>query len=402
MTVLSPARPESRPAARGVRIDERRVRGVVALLVLLAQVVGAVGLAWDIQWHISVGRDTFLTPPHILLYTSVTLIGLLCLALVLFDTWRARYGAGVDDANSVRVFGLFRAPVGFVLAGFGALTTALAAPLDNYWHELYGVDVALWAPFHTMGSLGGFIGLLGMLYAWSSLLASGPRPRSWRLRRPAWGVLGTLMLLVGTATVQARPALATSPMLTLGSVKIALYPVLLALFVPWLLVVARRVTGSVWAPLLTVGMWAAFTLSLSVVVPWLVEAGAAAEGLPLRGQGVGAGLALLTALLVVGLGLVGALATALLRGWSLGRALSRKTLLLGGAGLGLALWLLGSGLALFAARQIGLIGDLAVQISRTGASPLSLLLALPVSLAAAMASTALGLELSQVLGRSRR
>jgi hypothetical protein len=43
---------------------------------------GALGLAWDESWHATVGRNTFLTPPHILLYGSTAAAGLLCLGPV--------------------------------------------------------------------------------------------------------------------------------------------------------------------------------------------------------------------------------------------------------------------------------------------------------------------------------
>jgi len=57
-----------RPAlAAAVRSGEGRLRRTAGLLLLLLGVQGAVGLAWDIQWHVSVGRDRFLTPPPLVL-----------------------------------------------------------------------------------------------------------------------------------------------------------------------------------------------------------------------------------------------------------------------------------------------------------------------------------------------
>jgi hypothetical protein len=383
-------------------IEESHLRGGAAQAVLLAQILGAVGLAWDIQWHISVGRDTFLTPPHVLLYTSVGLTGLICLGLVLTDTWRFHYGQAVDEGNSVRVLGLFRAPLGFVMAGFGALTTAMAAPLDNYWHELYGIDVALWAPFHTLGSLGGFIGTLGMLYAWASLMKSQRSGTDGRLAAPGLGFLATLMLLVGTASVQARPALFNSPTLDVGPIEIALYPVLLGLFVPWLFVLARCVLDRRSGPALLLGLWTAFTAGLMVLVPWLVQTGAAAQGLPMRGPDPGTGFRLLSLLMIGALWLVGAASTPAL--WRLPTEAmpSRLGLVLAGSVVGPVIWLVGAALATFAADQLRLVAGSGLPIASHGASLGSLLLALPFTLLGAMASMAIGAGLAQVLRRSPR
>src|ERR1700712_2724415 len=36
----------------------------------------AVGLLWDISWHMTIGRDTFWTPAHMLVYLGGVLAGL--------------------------------------------------------------------------------------------------------------------------------------------------------------------------------------------------------------------------------------------------------------------------------------------------------------------------------------
>lgn len=409
MATLSP--PYPRPLARqdsaaGLRaaLSPLALHTAAALAILCSQILGAVGLAWDIQWHISVGRDTFLTPPHVLLYTAVAVTGLVSLAVVLGDTWRSRTGGDIHDGNAVRLLGLFQAPLGFVVAGFGALVTATAAPLDNYWHELYGIDVALWAPFHTMGSLGGFISTLGMLYAWGSLLVGSRRAtrETAGLPLPGWGMLATLMLLVGTASVQARPALVQTPGLHVGGVSVALYPLLLGLFVPWLLVLARVGLGRRAASLWLMALWAAFTSTLLALVPWLVQTGAAAEGLPMRAQGAAFGMALLTGLLMVGLVTVSGLATVLLRSWPPDRLPTRRQVVVAGIALGLAIWLLGVGLIGFTGTQVARAASDGMPITRATATPAAQLLALPLTVVTATASAALGAGLSQVLRRHHR
>jgi hypothetical protein len=204
--------------------------------------------------------------------------------MVLLETLRYRKGKGVHDGNSVCLLGLFHAPLGFVVIGFGYLTVALAAPLDNYWHELYGIDVALWTPFHMMGLIGAFIAGLGSVYLWSAFLVEA-RQRdgdlSWR-RPEMWAVLLGLMLLLGHVLTMARPALRLSPVLDLGALHIMTYPVLLAIGVPWILVAANRATSRLGAASIVVLLLMGRDVLFQLFVPWAVHTGAAAEGLPFR------------------------------------------------------------------------------------------------------------------------
>ncbi len=274
--------------AGGSAATERTLRLTFALLLMLLQVEGMLGLAWDIQWHISVGRDRFLTPPHILLYTSTALAGLLALAAVLVETIRYRRGRGVHDGNSVRLLWVFHAPVGLYLAGFGALITALAAPLDDYWHQLYGIDVTLWAPFHMMGLLGGFTRGLGSVYLWAALWAASSRARgravgsqgTWNLE--AWGTAFALMLMAGQLITVIWPGQMEFPSFNLGAVAVMTYPVLLALALPWLLVGAATGLGLRGAASALIALLLARDLAVQLFVPWAVRTGAAAEGLGYR------------------------------------------------------------------------------------------------------------------------
>jgi hypothetical protein len=57
--------------------DERRLRQGAAWPLMYFSIQGSFGLAWDIQWRASVGRDSFWTPPHILVYSGVAGAGLI-------------------------------------------------------------------------------------------------------------------------------------------------------------------------------------------------------------------------------------------------------------------------------------------------------------------------------------
>src|SRR5438552_10574559 len=102
----------------GVRESRFRIVGGVAIALMLT--LAAVGLAWDIRWHVLVGRDTFFTPPHLLLFTGVAMAGFIALGVVLAET--ARYYRGspaVNDTTTTPVLRYFHAPLGFIVSGFG-------------------------------------------------------------------------------------------------------------------------------------------------------------------------------------------------------------------------------------------------------------------------------------------
>src|SRR6266852_3346480 len=220
------------PAVHGkVQPDlaERRLRQVSAWLILYLLLQAELGLAWDRQWHDLVGRDQFWIPPHIMIYTGIGAAGLIALGLVLTDTFRyRRKAAGVDDTSTIGVLWLFHAPLGFILLGVGTLIDLLAAPFDNYWHELYGIDVTLWTPFHLMGVFGGVMAGLGIMYVFASEAVHErqveyPSRRLLGLNGPEWGIV----LLIAGFLELVPPALTAFIPLVLGPVQLLTYPLVL-------------------------------------------------------------------------------------------------------------------------------------------------------------------------------
>jgi hypothetical protein len=98
---------------------------------VLAVVFSSVGSAWDIAWHKSIGRDSFLTPAHVLVYLSGIVAGLSCGYLILATTFGRDQAA---RAASVRMWG-FRGPIGAFLCSWGALAMIASGPFDNWWHN---------------------------------------------------------------------------------------------------------------------------------------------------------------------------------------------------------------------------------------------------------------------------
>ncbi|HEY7068099.1 MAG TPA: hypothetical protein VII06_42000 [Chloroflexota bacterium] len=277
------------PAAADAARAEHRWRLGASLLLVLFLFLANLGLQWDIRWHGAVGRDSFWTAPHLLLYSGVALAGLLCLAVVLATTVRYHRGdPALDDENTIVVFGVFRGPLGFVIAGFGMLTLLAAAPLDDYWHRLYGIDVALWAPFHLMGLVGGGIAGLGTIYALAAEAARA-RTRGWVRWRLAgfsglelWTLFAAAGLLTGMLTL-AQPAAWEFPTFDVGPVRLVLsYPLLLAVPVVLLAVAVVRLTRRPGAAIVMVGLYVLRQLATGAFVPWAIHVAVAQQGLAYR------------------------------------------------------------------------------------------------------------------------
>lgn len=136
-----------------------------ALTGLLSLLVAAIGLYWDVSWHVDFGRDrgTLFTPPHV---TILFGLGGLIFAAAVAITF-----ATLEKADTKLRFGEYiRVPWGGLLFLVLGVLAVAAFPLDALWHATYGIDVTLWSPTHlqlvTGGSLGAFAVMLLLAEAW--------------------------------------------------------------------------------------------------------------------------------------------------------------------------------------------------------------------------------------------
>ncbi len=152
------------------------------------------GLYWDISWHMSIGRDTFWTPAHLLIQFGGILMCLTSAYLIFFTTWGHDPAA---KAASVKVWG-FRGPLGAFLACWGGVVMVTSAPFDNWWHNSFGLDVEIVSPPHMVlgiGILGVGIGALLLLVSKMNLAQGQERKNLLRLYFYLCGVLLSLHLL---------------------------------------------------------------------------------------------------------------------------------------------------------------------------------------------------------------
>lgn len=120
--------------------------------------VAWLGFHWDITWHTMFGRERFLLPPHV-----VIIVGL---SIALFSSHtRAR-----REGRTVWVSALRRS--GSLIVLVASIGTFVALAFDNWWHELFGLDVTLWSPPHLLLTLGFLLILFGAILDLAQLGAS--------------------------------------------------------------------------------------------------------------------------------------------------------------------------------------------------------------------------------------
>jgi len=124
------------------------------------------GIQWDVSWHATIGRDTFWTPAHIAIYAGCLAAGVAALMTIAQTTFT---GAEAIKAGTLRVWGL-RAPLGAFICCWGSLLTLTGAPLDNWWHEAYGLDIRILSPPHVLLTFGFVTIFYGTMISVLSLL----------------------------------------------------------------------------------------------------------------------------------------------------------------------------------------------------------------------------------------
>src|SRR5260221_3274310 len=243
---------DSTTLARSLRAVST-LRLVLGLTALLGAIIFLEGTSWDIQWHSYIGRDRTLIPPHIMMLSGVALSGISGLLAVLIESWWARRNTIIAQ-HSVGFAEIFSGPFGAYIVGFAALTAAVAFPLDAYWHALYGIDVAIWAPFHVMfvASMGIVaLGAAYMLISAAHLAAASPQPSPLRgegVRRAATlGVVLALATVLSLFTLLLFDSLKGKNFIDLGFMSISVFPLLSGMLVAFTLVAAAYAIPWRWA-----------------------------------------------------------------------------------------------------------------------------------------------------------
>jgi hypothetical protein len=130
-----------------------------AYTAVFAAVCVMVGVYWDISWHMSIGRDSFWTPAHLLIQAGGLIAGISSGYVALRTTFK---GTEAERNAAVSFWG-FRAPLGAWICIWGCGAMLISAPFDNWWHNAYGLDVKIVSPPHVVLALGIYAIVVGGL-----------------------------------------------------------------------------------------------------------------------------------------------------------------------------------------------------------------------------------------------
>lgn len=168
---------------------------IPGILAIGAAILTFLGAIWDIGVHIDKGRDNgpFGTTAHYPLLAG--LVGTYLCGVLAIGLAPRKPGPGF-----VSIPGLWHVPIGALLIAVGGAYAMLGFPLDDLWHRVFGQDVTLWGPTHTMF----FGGLITAATGAVVLLAQGVRSlgrdpfAGWApWKYPLAGVAGGIFLFVG-------------------------------------------------------------------------------------------------------------------------------------------------------------------------------------------------------------
>jgi hypothetical protein len=221
---------------------------------VVAMFSGAFGGVWDISWHESIGRDSFWTPAHMMIYLCGVLAGLACGYLILSTTFQKNSPL---NGVSVSIWG-FRGPLGAFICAWGGVAMITSGPFDNWWHNAYGLDVKILSPPHVVLVLGLLAIRFGTLVM---ILAEMNRAEGAYYKKLEWLLYFVFLFLMGATVGVAQEF--TNRVEMHGA---RFYLVVMMGAPIWMAAVALA-TRNRWAATLMTGIYTAMHLAFCWLLP---------------------------------------------------------------------------------------------------------------------------------------
>jgi hypothetical protein len=211
------------------------------------------GACWDFAWHMSIGRDTFWTPTHVMVQLGGILVGIASGYAIATTTFGG--GSPAREA-SVRFLGLY-GPAGAFLAFWGSIAMVVSAPFDDWWHRAYGLDVTLVTPPHVMLSVGWFAAQIGAMIWMARVINRSAAASQSRL---VW-----LFLIVGAICVMLLATL-VAQRTQLRAMHTAGCYLVVALFLPSMILATGRGSARKWGCTIVGALY----MGIGVAAEWLL------------------------------------------------------------------------------------------------------------------------------------
>ncbi len=231
---------------------------------VLAVTSSSIGGSWDVAWHRSIGRDSFLTAPHLAIYACGVIAAIVCGYLILYTTFGRSQRSQQLKRESVSVLG-FRAPLGAFLAAWGGIAMLTSAPFDNWWHNAYGLDVKIISPPHTLlilGIRGVSVGVQFLILAAMNRAAQHTRPGDEALH----GTLQKMFLYMGGLMIVGQMFFLQEETWDVLLHRASAYTAM-AVGLPVVFALLARASGNRWACTLTAGIYTLFAMAEILIFP---------------------------------------------------------------------------------------------------------------------------------------
>lgn len=231
--------------ARYTPLTHERLRFYTLGLIALFKLFTFFGAAWDIQWHVVIGRDSLFIPPHIV--AGMAYVGGLALSLsaLVYETWLDRQGQRLTGV--IRLGGITTSPA-FLGVALSFLAGVFFTFLDDLWHRAYGLDATLWSPPHLLIMLA----MSGIDFSLLLGFAAAARRLGWGLdwRKPAfWGIVLAGAFTFEAANFQISQAFIVGFGAGGAGLWGLLFPLMMGAWYPLTMTAQVRATGRFWVVL---------------------------------------------------------------------------------------------------------------------------------------------------------